>query len=123
MEMTKPGWLVYQGRPLTQVGKVDVKYASNDMPVETILLGLEGFSDGPSEVNIDFDNAIPAQGREADFADVCITHRTVDFIFKLGGVAMQATGRVMTVGESSATKTPNGISVQFHGAILGRAAG
>lgn len=123
MELSKPGYIVFQGRPLTQVSKVDVSYASNDMAVETILLGLEGFSDGPSEVNISIDNAIPANGRETDFVQACISHQTVDIIFKLAGVSMQARGRIMSVDESSATKTPNAMSVKIHGAILARAAG
>lgn len=122
-DLSRPGYVIYQGRPLTQVGKVDVSYSSNDMPVETILLGLEGFSDGPAEVNITFDNAIPVAGREVDFANVLLNHTTVNFIFKLAGVAMEARGRLMTVDETSATKSPNGIAVKFHGAIVGRAAG
>jgi len=121
-QLSAPGWLQAGGRPLTQVGKLDVNYASNDMAVETILLGLEGFSDGAAEVDVSFNNAIPESGREVDFVNACINHEDVDLVFTLAGVALHAQGRILTASESSATKTPNALDVKFHGAILGRAA-
>jgi hypothetical protein len=114
-QLSKPGWLVYQGRPLTQTGQVRVNFASNDHEVRTLLLGLEGFSNGAEEVSIEFKNAIPLAGREVDFAAVLLGHADVDFQFVLAGTTLTATGRILTVGESTEVDNPNAQDVTFKG--------
>lgn len=55
------------GTPLEYVTSLEVNGESNAQKIVTMLDGLIGFSDGPAEVNITIESAIPIGGPEYDY--------------------------------------------------------
>ena len=127
-EMSKPGYLSASTaagpeRILGYIEEFTHKYESNDKEVNTLLFGLDGFSDGAEKCTLDFKSAIPITGRELDFAAVCYGHGTLDLVTTLAGVKCRLRGRMMNVAEATSVNNPNALQGSFTGKIIARGPG
>lgn len=117
-EYSRPGYLVFNGSALTEVSQVTMRDASNDKPVHTLLKGLAGFSDGPEEVFIDFESAIPRPGMEQPYASFVRGHRTVTMGFRIANELAVCEGRFMERRVTTDVNAPNQVGLQFHGKVI-----
>lgn len=117
-EMSKPAIFSVDGIRQAYVTKCKSRTVSNDHEVNTLALGLTGFSDGAEMVQVDFSAAIPLAGRELDYKDRCAQHRTTTITVRMGGKAQTITGRFLNVEESSDVNSPNGLDGSFAGYIV-----
>lgn len=122
-EYSKPGFVLRNGIAMLQSHKIGCRAVSNDKEVETLLLGLAGFSDGAQMVEYSVSGAIPLAGFEYDATAICLAHTTQDLAFKIAGVVTTARGRVTDTNVETSVNTPNGLDFTFKGFVLSRAAG
>lgn len=119
-EYSGPGSLYLNGVLLAEVSQLTIKTTSNDKDVKTLAKGLSGFSDGAQETGIDFDSAVPAEGMEAEFDEICHAHQTIQLGARFGKVQIEVRGRFMDVTETSDTDNPNKVAMSFKGRRLSR---
>jgi hypothetical protein len=117
-EYSRQGYILLNGLVLTEAGNVKMRINSNDKPVRTLTQGLAGFSNGAEECSVEFSNAIPLTGFEAEFNSLCRSHTTVRVGFRIGNKQYECEGRFMDTDTETSVDNPNAINVTFNGKIL-----
>ena len=119
MEFTKPGSFVVGSTPILTAMNAKCSIDSGDQEIDTLILGMAGFSDGATKISVSGEFAIPSTGLEYDFPTTCATHTTIDVGYRTGGRTYQCRGRVLKADMSTDPNKPSTISVDFKGSILG----
>lgn len=112
------GYLMYAGGPLTEATEIDWEEVSGDKPIETILKGRSGHSNGPESIRCTLKSAVPRLGFETPFLRICRTHTTIQLRFRVAGVEMTAEGRVDSVKATVSSSNPTGLDVSFDGKVI-----
>jgi hypothetical protein len=118
MEYSKQGFLLLNGVVLNESGSIRYREMSNDKPVKTLTKGLSGFSNGAEECSVDFENAIPREGFEAEFTSITRKHQTVRVGFRIANKQYECEGRFMDSEISTSVDNPNGVNMTFAGRVL-----
>ncbi len=119
-EYSGPGTIYFNGRLLAEASQITVKTTSNDKDVKTLAKGLSGFSNGAQETSVDFDNAVPLEGMEEEFDEICHSHQTVQIGVRFGKVQIEVVGRFMDISQTTDVDNPNKVAVQFKGRRISR---
>jgi hypothetical protein len=117
-EYSKQGYIILNGIVLTEAGQVRLRINSNDKPVKTLVKGLSGFSDGAEEATVEFQNAIPRAGFEAEFNALCRSHTTVRVGFRIANKQYEMEGRFIDTDTETGVDNVNAVNVSFHGRII-----
>lgn len=113
------GELYLNGRLLAEISECEYSLTSNDTEVMTMQKGFSGFSDGPEQVRITFQTAIPKAGYEHDYEDAIRNKRTVRFVFIDGSKRRVSDGRLIEKSSSRSTSAAATSSLTFVGAPVG----
>lgn len=121
-EYSKPAQLLLNDRPVLKIDETDATVTSRDNAVYTLESGLDGFSDGATEIDITLKQAIPLNGWQIDWVLLAATHTTIRPSIKLGGKRYDCEGRVMTARFGSKVNDPNKVDVSIKAKIVAIAA-
>lgn len=112
-----PGFVTVNAVPVLQSSSIDFSVDTQNKDVETLLLGMAGFSVGPQKVMVSVDNAIPQAGMEFDWVGIALAQQAITLGFKLAGKTYTCTGDVRTVKAGTKVSDANTVSWEFHGKI------
>lgn len=112
------GLIYLNGRLLAQATKVSVTVKSNDNVVNTMVLGFNGFSDGPGNAEATIESAIPKKGYEVDFVECVRKKKTVDVVVLSGGQRHKTQGRITEAKWDNATDSTTLMSASYMGKML-----
>jgi hypothetical protein len=126
-----PAKIFVNGRLQAKASSTRVREISNNQKVHTMHKGLAGFSDGPHEVEIMIEGAIPKAGFETDFATACKDKAFIKISTSVGGQRNNYTGKIADFETSQAVNQMATYTVNFEGkrqgstvlASIGRAIG
>lgn len=117
-ELSKIGYILYNGVPVLYSTSVEKDEESGDNAVRTNVLGLAGHSDGAEMANLSVSNAVPQNGYEYNWAAIMRSHTTIDLGFKIAGKTTTIRGRLLTVKVGSAPDKPNNVDFTFQGRVI-----
>lgn len=109
-----PGFIIYRGRPVLQASSISYKQNGNNKPVMTLLLGMAGHTPGPTTVDLNVSNALPADGPEVDWRALEASKQEITLGFKIAGQTINLVGMLMDVSIDTQTEgTPNKVDFTF----------
>lgn len=118
MEFSKAGYILLNGVVMAQATQVRMRINSNDKPVKTLTGGLVGFTDGSEEASVDFREAVPLAGFEAEFTAMCRGHETVQIGVRIANKQWELIGRFIDTDIETDVDNPNMVGISFHGRVL-----
>lgn len=110
-----PAKIRMNGRPLVQTESCRISRQGNHKPVKTLALGLAGKTKGSGEVMIDLTQAIPANGREAQWKELVLSGDTVEIDVEAANETETFEGWFETADTNHEVDTTTVDSAKFHG--------
>jgi hypothetical protein len=117
-EMSIAATFLVDGIPQSYISEVEDDVNSEDKIVKTLRLGVAGHSNGAAVCRINFKGVIPLEGREIDYKDRCLEHRTTNLGIRMGSKTITVRGRFLNVKERSSVDNPNDLEGSFEGRVI-----
>lgn len=118
-EYSKPIKVLLGGVPVLKCNDKSFEVKSNDQPVYTDENGLDGFSDGATEVDITLKQAIPLNGYVIDWNALMINHTTIRPAVQIANKSYELEGRVMSARTGGAVNKANEVDVSLKARVVG----
>lgn len=118
-EYSKPIVVLMGGRPVLKCNEKSFDVRSNDQPVYTQENGLDGFTDGATELDLTLKQAIPLSGYVIDWNYLMIAHATIRPTIQIANKSYECEGRVMNARTGGAVSRSNEVDVTIKARIVG----
>ncbi|GAG10972.1 unnamed protein product, partial [marine sediment metagenome] len=118
-----PAKLFVDARYMAEVTRASVSERSNNEPVYTMAKGLAGKSDGPREVEVRVEGAVPKTGHEVDFRAALYDGAFLTLVFMDGGKREKYAVWVDDLESIRENRAPASYTANMKGKRVGSAGG